>query len=77
MHFLWRGRGEGGKANKVHYVLGENGYIPEIQNAIRSLSQRKTERKHFLKKEKAIKYDCLNSLIKCYNITVSDAFSMN
>ena len=32
--------------------------------------------KHFLKKEQAIKYDCLNSLIKCYNKTVSDTFSM-
>ena len=49
----------------MHYVLGENGYISEIQNAIRSLSQRKTERKHFLKREKSVKYDCLNSLIKC------------
>ena len=60
----------------VHYVLGENGYISEIQNAIRSLSQRKTERKRFLKKEKSIKYHCLNSLIKCFNKTVSDSFSM-
>ena len=58
------------------YIPGENGYISEIQNAIRSLSQRKTERKHFLKREKAIKYDCLNSLLKCYNKTVSDFFSM-
>ena len=56
----------------VHYVLGENGYISEIQNAI----QRKTERKRFLKKEKSIKYHCLNSLIKCFNKTVSDSFSM-
>ena len=76
--FFWRGREGrwGGVVNKVHYVLGENGYISEIQNAIRSLSQRKTERKHFLKKEKSIKYDCLNSLIKCFNKTVSDSFSM-
>ena len=84
MHFLWRGRegrpggggGGWGEINKVHYVLGENGYISEIQNAIRSLSQRKTERKRFLKKEKSIKYHCLNSLIKCFNKTVSDSFSM-
>ena len=61
-----------GEVNKVHYVLGENGYISEIQNAI----QRKTERKRFLKKEKSIKYHCLNSLIKCFNTTVSDSFSM-
>ena len=33
----------------MHSVLGENGHISEMQNAIRSLSQRKTERKHFLK----------------------------
>ena len=76
--FLWRGRegrrwgGGWGEVNKVHYVLGENGYISEIQNAI----QRKTERKRFLKKEKSIKYHCLNSLIKCFNTTVSDSFSM-
>ena len=59
------GGGGWGEVNKVHYVLGENGYKSEIQNAIRSLSQRKTERKHFLKREKSVKYDCLNSLIKC------------
>ena len=81
MHFFVEGAGRKtggggcwGEVNKVHvhYVLGENGYISEIQNAI----QRKTERKRFLKKEKSIKYHCLNSLIKCFNTTVSDSFSM-
>ena len=55
MHLFGRGRGaEGWEVNKVHSVLGENGYISEIQNAIRSLFQRKTKRKHFLKRKKQL-----------------------